>query len=171
MPSRARGNRSKWPEYLQNLFRSELSKGIERGLDEDFKKRVEEQVNIRFQQLIQVEWPKFIEEMITPFCQTSIKNQLGKISLPLNIWCDRCGTQIDVTLTPDDMVKLIKRRRISRRCSNPNCRFLGRPTMVSLTLGKIIVNIIESQQIVPRTYKSITMYAKKDQDPPKSEDT
>lgn len=137
-------NRHSWPKWFRDRYRIEVQQGIQLGIDEAFNTRVEFNANERLQQLIQVEWPRFVEENITPFCRNSLKSQLTNMVYTFIVICEKCGTTREVTLTPDNLAELIKKPSITTDCRNPRCMdFLWRHRIL-ITLGMVIDVIIRS---------------------------
>lgn len=96
-------NPATWPKWFLELHSKKVEQDINKGLNDAFYIKVEEGARRKLQELVQIRWPQYIEEKITPFCMNSIKNQLISLSQPLHIACNRCGTQMDVTMSSDDI--------------------------------------------------------------------
>jgi len=137
-------NRHSWPEWFKDRYRIEVQQGIQLGINEAFNKRVEFNAEKRLQQLIQVEWLRFVEENITPFCRTSLKSQLTNMVYTFNVTCEKCGTTRGVTLTPDNLAELIKKPSITVDCWNPRCWDFLWHHRIHITLGTIINLIVRS---------------------------
>ncbi len=137
-------NRHSWPEWFRDRYRIEVQQGIQLGINEAFNTRVEFNAEKRLQQLIQVEWPRFVEENITPFCRNSLKSQLTNMGYMLLLTCEKCGTAMEVTLTPDNLAELIKKPSLTVDCWNPRCRGFLWPHRIHITLGMVIELIVTS---------------------------
>ncbi len=137
-------NRHSWPKWFRDKYRSEVQQGVQLGIDEAFNTRVEFNAEKRLQQLIQVEWPRFVEENVTPFCRSSLKSQLTNMGITFIVTCEKCGTAMEVTLSPDNLAELIKKTSITADCWNPRCMDFLRHHRIHITLGMVIGVIVRS---------------------------
>lgn len=145
--------RVSWPTWFKKIYQSEVRNGVAKGLNEEFEKRVKEGSEERLDELVQTEWPKFVEEKITPFCRREITSQLMEISRPMRLWCDKCGTSEDLTIGSGDIAKLIKWPRIFVFCPNPNCKTILGRRRIWITLGQIIDDIVKTPVFYGRAAK------------------
>lgn len=139
-------DRDSWPEWFLNYYASEVKKAAILYMNEEFYYLVEVESERMLQQKMLVEWPKYLEEHITPFCRGSIITQLQNMMCPLTLQCDKCGIDTTVSLTPDIIADIVKKPKVGIKCSNPNCRDWGRPHKINLTLGEIFHAIVDIMQ-------------------------
>lgn len=137
-------NKDNWPEWFIDYYASKVEKAAIQYINEEFLNRVEFGAERRLQLKVLVEWPKYLEEHITPFCRSSIITQLQNMMCTIDLSCNKCGTITAVPLTPEVIADIIKKPKISIDCSNLNCRHWGMPRKVELTLGKVIYAIVNS---------------------------
>ena len=137
-------DKESWPEWFMNQYRLEVQQGIHQGIDKAFNTRVKLMADERLQQLIHGEWSRFVEEKITPFCRNSLKSQLKNMVQMFYVTCGKCGSTREVTLTPDNIAKLIKRHSITVDCWNPMCKGLLWPHRIHVTLGMVISVLVSS---------------------------
>ena len=112
-------------------------------MNEEFYYLVEVESEKRLQQKELVEWPRFLEEHITPICRSSVITQLQNMMCPSTLQCDKCGIDTTVSLTPDIIAKLMKKPKVGINCSNLNCRDWGMPHKIELTLGEVFHAIVD----------------------------
>jgi len=141
-----------WPQSFKDHVRNRVDAKVTRGMDQEFSARVNNQAQKELQQLIQIEWPRYINNHITPLCKMHITKQLENFEITLPIQCPRCGKQMEQDLTPYDFADLMKKTSIHIYCIDPRCRtFLSR-TRIPITLGEVF-NHISLNNINPKKIK------------------
>lgn len=139
-------NRTHWPKWFQDLFESEVLSGINKGLDEEFSKNVENTAQTRLSYLIGIEWPRYIRKIADQFFKDNFREQLIKLQRPITISCDRCRHVYSFSLTHNGIADLFRKPTIRIPCTTPGCRDLFRPHGIHLSLAEVILQIINPPQ-------------------------
>lgn len=131
-----------WPQWFQHQHQQYIDQSITEGLNQAFRRKVQEAI----QKAKREEWPKFLEsyvqERITPLVQSSLIDQILKPTL-VRKTCDRCGTKCSWQFSSEHIAEVIRASRVGLDCQNPECRDWFRRHMVTVTLGDVVLSIVE----------------------------
>jgi len=134
-----------WPPWFRTQIRSHIDNGVGKGLNDEFKKRVNAQAAKEIARLVGIEWPSFVQDKITPQFQGTLTQLLVKLRTSVIVPCDRCGKSWQVDVTPELITRLIKEPFVPFRCADPNCKDLFIiPHHFPLNLGQVIYSILGS---------------------------
>ena len=133
-------NRNLWPPWFQTIYETEVQAGTERGLDAKFDQRVEDTAQGRLNVLINIEWPRYINNA-NRFFRRSLSEQLMMLQSPIKVICDRCGTNYEFILSPQDIADLIKKPFIKISCLTEGCRDFLRPHGIPISLADLILQV------------------------------
>ncbi|MCW4043554.1 MAG: hypothetical protein NWE90_07525 [Candidatus Bathyarchaeota archaeon] len=137
-------NPKKWPPWFKQNHENQIITSVSRSIDQIFWENVESKAQTRIHELISVEWPRFVQEKVTPFCQLFIKEQLIKLIKSIQIICDKCGTEMQVPLTHNDKVILIDQGFLPVSCTNFNCKDWLVRHKIKVHLGELILQNFDS---------------------------
>ena len=102
-----------------------IQEEVNQNLDDEFNRRVEAKseriAQEKIKQLVNTEWPKYVEPRVIEMDSKMRANALACIMGPWTIPCDRCMTNVSVKLGPEGTAKLLKNEFIDVICDNPNC--------------------------------------------------
>ncbi len=138
-------DRASWPQWFIDLYEAAVKQGVQRGLDSTFNSRVNEEASREIFRRVNIAWPKFLAERVTPRFQGNLISQLQRFNETIIVRCDKCGNEYLFNLTPDNIAGLIKDPHILIRCLNPSCRNLFGPHNFPLTLGYLIYYLTKNQ--------------------------
>jgi hypothetical protein len=131
-------NRASWPQWFTVIYEAAVQQGVQRGLDATFHNMVDEEASKEVLRRVNIAWPKFLAERVTPRFQGSLISQLQRLNETIIVRCDKCGNEYMLNLMPDNIAGLIKDPYILVRCLNPGCRDLFGPHSFPVTLGYLI---------------------------------
>lgn len=134
-------NRLTWPQWFQTYYRQEVNTGVQNGLDKAFNDSVDKKAAEEIHRRVNLAWPLFVQQYITPKFQGSLAEQLMRLRGTHKVRCDKCGCEYDYTPTSEQIAVLLREPRILCRCLNPACRDLIFPHNFPVSLGDIIYNL------------------------------
>jgi hypothetical protein len=120
-------------EKLSKRLIGILDQEVARRTDEEFNRRVEERsitlANEKLLRLIEIEWPKFVQEKIDPKAQDLSEkltaNALKQLRGPWTAFCHKCGRKATKTLDSQEMLSLLTYGETTLECSEPSCADWG----------------------------------------------
>lgn len=128
--------------FLDPLMRADIPRGVEeilakeveRRIDAEFTKRVEEkssqEVAVKFDQMKSTERHKWLNENVEPRVteleERILTNALRLIEGPWDIACDKCNTEQSKNFAPQEITELLSTRYVEVECVNPDCKNWGR---------------------------------------------
>jgi hypothetical protein len=129
---------AKWPAWFKEKVDNIINKGIRHGLDTAFNSRVDIKATEELNRRINYTWPQYIAKNVTALFQGTLREQLNRLSEPILVKCDRCGTEYELWLTPENISSLIIGQQILIKCSNLQCKSLWWWHTFPLSLGQVI---------------------------------
>lgn len=149
-------NRLEWPSWFWEYYHEEVSVRVNRALDEEFDRRVDErsqEIAMRkLEKLKSQAWPEWFSQNVRPEID---KNVFKALKGSWAGWaCDKCGTKFELTLAEHDIAELLKNGRIELECPDLNCVDSGLLGLwssrhkIKISMESLIVRLAEKTEIV-----------------------
>jgi hypothetical protein len=107
-----------------------LKKAVEGRMNVEFYKRVEEastkEAQMKLAQLKAVEWPNFLKDTVGPRAERlEAEIRSNVLELIKGAWrtsCDKCGTELELSLAAAEMESLLRPGFMMMECGNQTCK-------------------------------------------------
>jgi hypothetical protein len=139
--------KEKWPEWFKKHYSQELENGVERGLDQEFTRRVEIDTQAEINRRAHAHYA-LVDNWITRRFQILIGNQLRKLSIDFDVTCDKCGNQGAVSVTPDTLAEMLVQGKTSYLCANSQCKDFFSRHGIPVTLGQVVQELINREPVI-----------------------
>jgi len=127
-----------------------LEKEVANRINAEFNKRVEAESERKslekLNRLKGVEWPRWfhtaMEPKITLIVDWVNTNLINFLKAPWQIVCDKCGTEQQLELTPQQISLLLTGNNVNFQCRNPNCKDLFRRHTIAMDLPAFLMGLL-----------------------------
>lgn len=130
-----------WPPWFVSLYNDKIQSNVKNGLDARFYTLVEEKSQQETNRKVNIEWPNYVRNYMTPRFQSLWRAELMKLTTVYRFSCDRCGLEMDLPLTADTLACLIQQPNLVVQCLNPNCRDLLWSHKIPINLGQVLYTL------------------------------
>ena len=134
---------SLWPQWFKTQVQAKIDNGVNDGLNQIYYADVKKGV----QDAKDKEWPKYVENVITPYLQDLLLSRFvtDMDGQQITVSCKICQITDVYTLNREDIAILLAEKSIATYCSDMACQegWLNRhPTITDVSLGEVFLQII-----------------------------
>ena len=151
-----------WPAWFRREVEKEAARIAQGYYNDEFWRQVTVKASERLENLKKKAWPEYIKRNITPFLQQNFQIQLQGLTTEIIVTCLSCGNNHQVSITPEDVAKLITRGFTVYPC--PHSKGWFRPK-IKITLADLLLIITagsNNEPEHPRAHTQFLRYVKAD---------
>jgi hypothetical protein len=110
-----------WPAEIARLIEDKAEEKAQSRLNDEFRRRVNEEALDRLKELKRTEWRPFIEEKASRI-SSSLKALAAELQGTWHFACDQCHNRVTVEIGPREIATLLKGARVAEcpRCTDFN---------------------------------------------------
>lgn len=138
---------SAWPNWFSEQVNQIVNSKVTIQMNQEFNIRVLSSAQKSLEMLRKDAWPRYIDDVVTPYLQNTITSQLLTLNTTIQIVCHSCGGFMSVTITPIEISHLLRSGMIQTACIY--CKGFFRPR-IKITLGSLIWTILNGNSGEPR---------------------
>jgi hypothetical protein len=114
-------DRSRWPDFFKDYYRSEVEAEVQRRLDSIFERRVRQEVEERLKVLKSVAWDQYVGEKASQL-SLSLRSLAEELLGEWTFTCDKCGAKVKRIIDEEGLALLLRGETVSLpECPNPEC--------------------------------------------------
>ncbi len=151
-----------WPAWFRGEVEKEAAKIAQGYYNDEFWRQVQIKASEELDNLKKKAWPEYINRNITSFLQQNLQMQLQDLTTEIIVTCLSCGNNHQVSITSEDVAKLITRGFMVYTC--PHSKGWFRPKM-KITLADLLLTITagsNNEPEHPRAHTQFFRYVKAD---------